>query len=242
MLEIVPVPLLEQDRAAFADSCTRLRSLQPDYPRAYAVAAVAEEGRRRWWQLASGVRNGRIEIMYSRAIDDLGVRDRASDVVAMSLIHAIVGRVVALLVLEGRAWDPGLENLWIHNDSDGGIDWAGLADTRLRVLPGDPWADRPGVVTLPCEEALIVWLAHRCGASLTAVYECLSGCTGFDADRFWGMVGEAVLGASTHVPILARSMVSPIARTGARPVPRRGQAFLDAMTARGLPVRQKGVA
>lgn len=242
MLEIVPVPLLEQDRAPFAESCARLRGLQPDYPRAYAVAAVAEEGRRRWWQLAGGVRSGRVEIMYARAVDDLGSRDRAADVVAMSLIHAIVGRVVALLVLEGRAWDPGLENVWIHNDSDGGIDWAGVADTRLRVLTGDPWADRAGVSTFPCEEALTVWLAHRCSTALNAVYERLDGCTGFDADRFWGMVGEAVLGASTHVPILSRSAVVPLTRAGGRPSARRGQAFLDAMTDRGFPVRQKGVA
>jgi hypothetical protein len=28
------------------------------------------------------------------------------------LAHVVVGRVVPLLVLEGRAWDTGLENFW----------------------------------------------------------------------------------------------------------------------------------
>ena len=242
MLEIVTVPLLAQTRVPFVDSCARLRRLQPDYPRVYAVAAVAEEGRRRWWQLADGANNGRIEEMYRRSADELDSAPRAVDVVAMSLIHAIVGRMVALLVLDGRAWDPGLENLWIHNDCDGGIDWAGVADTRLRVLPDDPQAGRPGTVVLPCERALTVWLGHRCVTALQMVHARLAGCAGFDGDRFWGMVGEAVIGAATHVPVLAGASAPNPSRSGERAAYLRAQGVLDAMTARGLPVRQKGVA
>lgn len=234
VLEIVTVPMLDQLRGPFVESCSRLRRLHPDYPRVYAVAAVAEEGRRRWWQLAAGARNGRIDLMYSRATAEMPTAQRAADVVSMSLIHAVVGRVVALLVLEGRAWDPGLENLWIHTDNDGGIDWAGVADTTLRVLPTDRQAGMGGTVTLPCEQALIVWTAHRCVTALNEIADRLDECSGFDRERFWGMVGEAVAGASTYIPIVTRTSE----KVGAR----RGQAMLDVLTTSGHPVRRKGVA
>ena len=57
---------------------------------------------------------------------------------AATLAHVVIGRVVALVVLEGRAWDTGLENLWVHVDSEGAIDWVGVVDPTLRVLPDDP--------------------------------------------------------------------------------------------------------
>ena len=50
-------------------------------------------------------------------------------------------------MLEGRAWDTGLENLWVHVDSEGAIDWLGVVDPTLRVLPDDPFCvDRAGPV------------------------------------------------------------------------------------------------
>ena len=56
---------------------------------------------------------------------------------AATLAHVVLGRVVPLLALEGRAWDTGLENLWVHVDSEGAIDWVGVADPTLRALPDD---------------------------------------------------------------------------------------------------------
>ena len=47
--------------------------------------------------------------------------------------------MIPLLVLEGRAWDTGLENLWVHVDSEGAIDWVGVVDPTLRALPDDPY-------------------------------------------------------------------------------------------------------
>lgn len=208
--------------------------LYPDYPRVYAVAAMADQGKRRWWRLEEGVESGRIETMCRRAAQEMLSDDAAAAAVATSLVHAIVGRVVASVVLDGRAWDPGIENLSIHMDSDGGIDWAGIDDTTIRVLPGDVLAGMPGTVTLPCERAQSVWLAHRCLTSLDAVQRRLADSTGFEYQRFWSIVGEAVLGAATYVPILARSAETDAAR--------RGQGLLDAMTDAGLPVRRVGVA
>ncbi|MGW4246716.1 hypothetical protein ACWELQ_29955, partial [Nocardia sp. NPDC004722] len=137
MLEPVTVCPPRDSRLAFGLAGNRLRALQPEHPRVYAVAAMADQGKRRWWRLSDGIREGRIELMYRRHAAEMSNADIAAEVVATALIHAVVGRVMAMVVSEGRAWDPGLENLWIHTDNDGGIDWAGLSDTTIRVVDGD---------------------------------------------------------------------------------------------------------
>ncbi|WP_280215608.1 hypothetical protein [Nocardia cyriacigeorgica] len=230
MPELATTGTFRATQPAFGRACTRLRALQPEHPRVYAVAAMAEQGKRRWWRLADGLREGRIELMYRRHAAEMISADIAAEVVATALIHAVLGRVVALLVAEGRAWDPGLENLWIHTDNDGGIDWAGVVDTTIRALDDDMRPGEQGVVGLPCEEAMFVWLAHRCEPSLTLIQECLTRCSGLSARRFWALVGESVSGAATYVPELAR--------TDAAAGMRRGQGLLMALEERGLPVRR----
>ncbi|MFG1798476.1 hypothetical protein [Nocardia sp. NPDC049149] len=215
---------------AFDRTCDRLRALQPEHPRVYAVAAMAEQGKRRWWRLADGVREGRIELMYRRHAAEMIRADVAAEVVATALIHAVVGRVVALLIAEGRAWDPGLENLWIHTDNDGGTDWAGLGDTTIRVVDGDVLSGDSGVVSLPCDGAMYVWLAHRCEPALVLIQSSMARYAGLPARRFWQLVGESIAGASTYVPELART--DAVAGT------RRGQGLLAALERRGLPVRR----
>ncbi|GAB3203562.1 hypothetical protein ACFXO9_32150 [Nocardia tengchongensis] len=230
MLEPVTVCPPRDSRLAFGTACHRLRALQPDHPRVYAVAAMADQGKRRWWRLADGIREGRIEVMYRRHAAEMSNADIAAEVVATALIHAVVGRVMAMVVSEARAWDPGLENLWIHSDNDGGIDWAGLSDTTIRVLDGDPLAEEDGVVALPCERALYVWLVHRCLPALTLIQDAMAHCAGLSVRRFWSLVAESVVGAATYVPALANTSSSEGAR--------RGQAMLAAFEDRGLPVRR----
>ncbi|QVI19023.1 hypothetical protein KHQ06_21350 [Nocardia tengchongensis] len=230
MLEPVTVCPPRDSRLAFGTACHRLRALQPDHPRVYAVAAMADQGKRRWWRLADGIREGRVEVMYQRHAAEMSNADIAAEVVATALIHAVVGRVMAMVVSEARAWDPGLENLWIHSDNDGGIDWAGLSDTTIRVLDGDPLAEEDGVVALPCERALYVWLVHRCLPALTLIQDAMAHCAGLSVRRFWSLVAESVVGAATYVPALANTSSSEGAR--------RGQAMLAAFEDRGLPVRR----
>ncbi|WP_305091459.1 hypothetical protein [Prescottella sp. R16] len=222
-----------------AHSCARLRDISPDYPRVYAVATMADQGRRRWWPLAactetpgtSGAPGHRIGHMYARVLDDLRSPHAAAVQVAAALVHAIVGRVAALAVLEARAWDPGVDNLWLHLDNDAGIDWAGLDDPRLRVLADDPLAGTPGTVTLPCERALHVWTAHRCLTSLTAARTALGAVAPVDPTRFAALVADAVLGAATQVPVRAGTSRSVAHR--------RGQGLLDAFELLGMPVRAR---
>ncbi|MEV6428136.1 hypothetical protein [Nocardia sp. NPDC051463] len=230
----MPEPVMtyaaRRSHVEFGRACNRLRALQPEYPRVYAVAAMSEQGKRRWWRLSDGLREGRIELMYRRHAAEMISADTAAEVVATALIHAVIGRVVALVVSEGRAWDPGLENLWIHTDNDGGIDWAGLVDTTIRVLDGDRLVGEAGVVTLPCARAMYLWLAHRCEPSLTMIQYSLARCSALSARRFWSLVGESIIGAATYVPDLARTD----ALMGAQ----RGQGLLMALEERGLPVRR----
>ncbi|MFC4604337.1 hypothetical protein [Rhodococcus kronopolitis] len=217
--------------AALEQSSARLRAIYRDYPRVYAVALMAEQPRRRWWSLRQGMRQDRLDVMVDRAAEELGSREAAGVAVTTALIHAVVGRVAALVMLEGRAWDAHLDNLWLHLDSDGGVDWAGVVDPVLRVLPGDRWAGTPSAVTLPCEEALLVWTACRCRQALTAVFDALDEVVPTDRARAWALVGEAVLGAATMVPALGG--------VGESVAMRRGQGLLDAFESAGLSVRMR---
>ncbi|MGU3437488.1 hypothetical protein ACNHUS_31320 [Actinomycetes bacterium M1A6_2h] len=215
--------------SVLARSNTRLRGLDPDHPRVYAVADMSTQGKRRWWALASGSESGRIAALYGRAAQDATRPADAVEQVATALIHAVVGRSTALLALEARVWDPGIDNLWIHLDSDVGIDWAGVADTTLRVVAGDANDGRRGVVTVPCLEALVLWTAHRCLTSLSEIRRALAEVSVVDDDRFWRLVGSAVVGASSFVPVLGG--------TDQRAGWLRGQELLDAFVALGRPVR-----
>ncbi|MBD8507628.1 hypothetical protein HT102_14165 [Hoyosella sp. G463] len=167
--------------------------------------------------------------MHRRAVRELGSRDVATGQVASMVIHAVVARLVALLVLEGRAWDPGTDNLWLHYDSDGGVDWAGVVDPMLRVLPGDPAEGSRAVRTLPSEGALVMWVAHRCETTLAPLLAEIARLSGVDASRLWSMVGEAVLGMASYAP--ARAGVDDAAAL------RRARGLITAFEELGRPVR-----
>ncbi|MDM7491584.1 hypothetical protein QT969_25225 [Rhodococcus sp. CSLK01-03] len=213
---------------AFEDTDARLRLLVPHAPRVYAVARIDDEPRRRWWRLADPDRDRRIALLYARALEDVADPRIAADQVAAALAHVVAGRVLAPYLLEARCWDPGLDNLWIHQDSDGGIDWAAVADDTLRVLPDDPAADEP-VVVLPCEEALARWTAHRATTALHAAYASLARCAPTEQLRLWSLLGRTVVAGAAQIPLLAGTSRAVAAR--------RGQLLLDAFLALGVPVR-----
>ncbi len=214
------------------ESSRRLRLLHPDCPRVYGPAVMSDVSRRRWWPLQSALSTDRLDAMYRAAAADMDSTSAAAQQLAATLTHAVIGRVVVLFVLEGRAWDTGLENLWVHVDSDGAIDWLGVVDPTLRVLPGDSCAGRPGTVELPSEAALATWLAHRCHRALAPLFARLNtasaGAVGVAS--MWQTVGAAVVGAATRVPLLAGADDTVAMR--------RGQAVLDALVRFGLPVRE----
>ena len=227
------------------ESSQRLRELYPECPRVYGVAVMGDLSRRRWWPLADALTTDRLQIMFELAALETDSRTAVAQQLAATLAHVVVGRVIPLLVLEGRAWDTGPENLWVHVDSEGSIDWVGVVDPTLRALPEDPFfcertaarvgnSGRDGIVALPNEAALTTWVAHRSHRALEPLFAKLADVSGeaMSIASMWHIVGAAVVGAATQVPLLAGSseLISM----------RRGQAVLDALVGFGLPVRGTG--
>lgn len=222
------------------ESSRRLRELYPQCPRVYGVAVLADVSVRRWWPLESVLSTDRLQAMFDAAALDMDRRSAARQLAA-TLVHTVIGRVVALVVLEARAWDTGLENLWVHVDSDGVIDWAGVVDPTVRVLPDDPYfagfSDgdgdclHDGVVRLPSEAALTTWVAHRCHRTLEPLFAKLHAVSGgaIPIATMWHIVGSMVVAAATQVPQLAGADELTAMR--------RGQLVLDALAGFGLPVR-----
>src|SRR6185312_13779631 len=204
------------------ESSRRLRELYPECPRVYGVAVIGDLSRRRWWPLAEAVTTDRLQAMFEFAAEETDSRAAVAQQLAATLAHVVVGRVVPLVVLEGRAWDTGLENLWVHVDSEGAIDWVGVVDPQL--------AD-DGIVALPSEAALTTWVAHRGHRALEPLFARLFDVSGgaVPVASMWHIVGGAVVSAATQVPLLAGSSeVTSMCRA---------QAVLDALVGFGLPVR-----
>jgi hypothetical protein len=200
------------------ESSRRLRELYPECPRVYGVAVMADLSRRRWWPLAEALTSDRLQVMFDLAAEETDSRAAVAQQLAATLAHVVVGRVVPLVVLEGRAWDTGLENLWVHVDSEGAIDWVGVVDPTLRALPDDPFfgaratagighSVRDGIVALPGEAALTTWVAHRSHRALEPLFAKLAVVSGgaISVASMWHIVGAAVVSAATQVPLLGRA-------------------------------------
>jgi hypothetical protein len=228
------------------ESSRRLRELYPECPRVYGVAVMSDLSRRRWWPVIEALTTDRLQTMFDVAAAETASPAAATQQLAATLAHVVVGRVVPLIVLEGRAWDTGLENLWVHVDSEGAIDWVGVVDPTLRALPDDPFfaghagrvghAARDGIVALPGEAALTTWIAHRSHRALEPLFHRLVEVSGgaMSLAAMWHIVGSAVVSVATQIPLLAGS--SEVTSM------RRGQAVLDALVGFGLPVRGAGRA
>jgi hypothetical protein len=218
------------------ESSRRLRELHPESPRVYGVAVMGDLSRRRWWPLTEALTGDRLRLMFDLAAEDTDSPAAVAQQLAATLAHVVLGRVIPLLALEGRAWDTGLENLWVHVDSESAIDWVGVVDPTLRALPGDPSLrfgspTGDGILALPSEAALTMWVAHRSHRALAPLFARLAEVAGgvMSVASMWHLVGAAVVSAATHVPLLAHS--SEVTSM------RRAQAVLDAFVGFGLPVR-----
>ena len=150
------------------ESSRRLRELYPECPRVYGVAVMGDLSRRRWWPLQEVLTTDRLRDMFDAAVAETDSRVAVAQQLAATLSHVVIGRVIPLVALEGRAWDTGIENLWVHVDSEGAIDWVGVVDPTLRALSDDPHlaprstvgavrTTRDGIVGLPGERCAPGW-------------------------------------------------------------------------------------
>ncbi|WP_230987502.1 iron reductase [Mycolicibacter heraklionensis] len=224
-------------RFALHESCTRLRQLHPHCPRTYGVAVLADVNKRRWFPLDSVFTIDRLRVRFDETAAMTDPR-AAGNVLAARLVHEVLGRLLPLVLLEGRAWDAGLENLWVHFDRDNDIDWVAVVDPTVRVLPDDPWIHEKGerghtdtVVVLPSESALTTWAAHRCHRTLAPLFVWLHAvCEGaISIASMWQLLGSTVVVAANQLPRRTEQDEAVSFR--------RSQAILDAMVGFGLPVR-----
>jgi hypothetical protein len=224
------------------ESSRRLRELYPECPRVYGVGVMGDLSRRRWWPLDEALTTDRLYSMLELAAEETESRAAVAQQLTATLAHVVIGRVIPLIVLEGRAWDTGLENLWVHVDSEGAIDWVGVVDPTLRALADDPFFGnrmtmpsgnpaRDGIVALPNEAALTTWIAHRSHRTLEPLFGKLAEVSGsaISIASMWHIVGAAVVSSATQMPLLAGSSELTSMR--------RSQAVLDALVGFGLPVR-----
>lgn len=218
-------------RTVFDDTVDVLGGFRPGYPKFYSIADLGTQSRRRWVPLEPAVDGGRVEMMFRNYFAESGDLRFSTYLVADAFAHGVLGRAVASFVTIGRVWDTGAENLAVRTDIEGGLDWAGVRDTTLRVLPDDPAAGSPGTVVLPCEQSLAYWLAGRSRTTLTPVFASLAAVSNCSVETLWSMVGECVLGAATIVPTFADTNTE----TGYR----RGQYVLQALHDSGLAVRRR---
>ena len=230
------------------ESSGRLRTLCPDGPRVHGVAVMADLSRRRWWPLIELVQTDRLQKMFDATQLETGSAVIAAQQLAATLAHVVVGRVVALLMLEGRAWDVGMENLWVHVDSEGAIDWVGVVDPLVRALSDDPCLThrgarstrRDGIVALPGEAALVTWVAHRAHRALEPLFARLHLVSGgaITLGAMWHIVGSTVVSVATALPTAVRNSGVRWPGGGSEDVAvDRAQAVLDAMVGFGAPVR-----
>lgn len=223
------------------ESSRRLRGLYRECPRVHGVAVMGDLSRRRWWPLEEILTTDRLDNMFDAGVAETDSRAAVAQQLAATFAHVVIGRVIPLLVLEARAWDTGLENLWVHVDSEGAIDWVGVVDPTVRALQDDPFfrhrrtqagrTGQTGIVALPSEAALTTWIAHRSHRALGPLFNRLAAVSdgAMPVAAMWHIVGGAVVSAATQVPLLAGS--SEVVSM------RRGQAVLDALVGFGLPVR-----
>lgn len=227
---ILPARVLAR-HPVFDDTVEVLGGFRPGYPKFYSIADLGTQSRRRWVPLERAVDGGRVELMFRNHFAESGDIRFSTYLVADAFAHGVIGRAVASFVTLGRVWDTGAENLAVRTDIEGGLDWAGVRDTTLRLLPGDPSAGAPGTVVLPCEQALAQWLACRSRATLVPVFDELGAVCNCSAETLWSVVGECILGAATIVPTFAAT--NP--ETGYR----RGQLVLQALHDSGMAVRRR---
>lgn len=218
-------------RTVFDETVDVLGAFRPGYPKFYSMADLGRQSRRRWVPLESAVDGGRVELMFRHYFAESGDKRFATYQVADAFAHAVLGRAVASFATTGRVWDTGVENMSVRTDIDGGLDWAGVRETTIRLLPGDPAESGRGAVALPCERSLAQWLACRSRGTLATLFEGLSEVSDCRVDTLWSTAGECVLGASTISPTFAR--------TSPQVAHRRGQYVLDALHSAGLAVRRR---
>lgn len=84
------------------ESSRRLRALFPGCPLVYGIAVLDDVSRQRWWPLDSQRTDALLRAMFDDAAKNIGPHAATRQLVA-SLIHEIIGRMLPLVLLEGKS-------------------------------------------------------------------------------------------------------------------------------------------
>ncbi|TQM14010.1 hypothetical protein [Pseudonocardia kunmingensis] len=214
--------------SALAATTARLRELRPAYPDAYAVriGVPAEPG---WRSLAVAVPDVAEWCARARQEDNpAGLASVAATSVAGTLVHAVLGRVSAALLLERRAWDVRAGNLLVHPGTGG----VAVRDATLLVLPDDPAAGDRDVEVVADTTVLLDRVAEAAVATLGPLLDAVRAATRYGLVPLWNGVADSVRSAATYVPLYAGTDRTAAAELGA--------ALVDALVAHGARIRHRG--
>jgi hypothetical protein len=214
--------------SALAATLERLRGLRPAYPETYTVriGVPAEPG---WRSLADAAPDVAQWCARAREEDNPGrLASVAATSVAGTLVHAVLGRVCAAVLLERRAWDVRAGHLFVHADTGR----VAVRDASLLVLPGDVAAGDPGVEVVADTDALLDRVAEAAVATLGPLLDAVRAATRYGLVPLWNGVGDAVRGAATYVPLYAGTDRAAAAELG--------DALVDALAAHGARIRHRG--
>ncbi|MDT7577112.1 MAG: hypothetical protein QOH17_3445 [Pseudonocardiales bacterium] len=210
-----------------AVTAARLRALMPGFPDTYAVETEVPDGAG-WWRLEA------VPVaQWCRDAQATGNPHRLASVAAMAVggavTHAVLARVTAALALDTVAWDVAADALVVHRAPWGHIDRVALRNPVAWVVGGDVGAGR----VLPDEAALLDAVAATAVATLAPLLHEVRAATHFGLVPLWNGAADTV-----------RLTADQVFRYAGRP-PASGSvlaaAFLDALLARGAPIRSRGV-
>jgi len=216
---------------ALDGTAARLQALVPGFPDTYAVETTVPVGP--GWSALDAVPIAAL----CAAARERGNPHRLASVAAMSVggavIHAVLGRVTAAIVLERRAWDLAAAGLVVHQAPQGHIDRVALRAPVAWVLPDDPAAGSAGVRVLPDAPTLIGAVAAGAVGTLGPLLDAVRAATRFGRVPLWNAAADTVRTTATFVPLYA----------GHDPRPGRAlaDALLDGMIAQGAPIRGRGI-
>ena len=218
----------------FTETSLALAKISLDDPLMYSVADMNLHNRRRWRACEKIANDSLIEDLFAYQFDRHGDSRYATHLVASTLSHAVIGRVLTSFEHSGRIWDPHVSNLYIRSSSlPGVLDWVGVERTVIRTLPNDRFAKKnypPDVqITLPGEREMAYWLAGRAETSLRRVLEVLAVVSHCNLDRLWATIGRDI---AFTAPVTARQ-----GKVCREVTERRAQFVLDALYRMGHPVR-----
>jgi hypothetical protein len=215
-----------------AATAARLRTLVPGFADTYAVETTVpdEPG---WWRLHA--------VPVAQWCADAVVRGNPrhlASVAAMSvggaLTHAVLARVTAALVLDGRAWDVAADALVVHRAAAGHIDRVALRHPVAWVVAdGAGTGDSGAARRFPDETALLDAVAATAVATLAPLLREVRAATRFGLVPLWNAAADTVR--------LTADQVSRYAgRRDTTQSAALADALLDALIAHGAPIRSRG--